>query len=219
MIPGVTPDAGIAPPGVKGFSAGDLVDLAGKTIELRSLSPADYESYKAAIERNADRLAPATGSMDTVMSIIQTPEAFEAVWQLSEQARFLGTDFSFGVFEDDELIGEVGLHAVRRGPFESAFLSAWIDKAHVGQGKVEEAFVLLCRFAFVRLGLNRIECAVLPDNDAVQHALKKVGVESEGIAREYLMSDGEFKDHRRYVITASDWKDRGGHLLSEWAGI
>ncbi|MEA2435167.1 MAG: [ribosomal protein S5]-alanine N-acetyltransferase [Actinomycetota bacterium] len=209
----------VKPGGVQGFSAGELLDLEGKTIELRSLTPADYEAYKAAIERNADRLAPATGSMDAVMSIIQSAEAFEAVWQLSEQARLFGTDFSFGVFEGDELIGEVGLNAVRRGPFESAFLSAWIDKAHVGQSKVEEAFVLLCRFGFETLGLNRIECAVLPENDAVQHALKKVGVESEGVAREYLMSDGEFKDHRRYVITASDWKDRGAHLLSEWAGL
>jgi RimJ/RimL family protein N-acetyltransferase len=216
---GVAGAVSAPPEGVQGFAATELVDLEAKTIALRPLTPADYESYKAAIERNADRLSDASGSIEALTSMIQSPDAFEAMWQLSERARALGTDFSFGVFEGDELIGEIGLNAVRRGPFESAFLSAWIDKAHAGQNKVEEAFVLLCKFAFETLGLNRVECAVLPDNDAVQHALKKVGVESEGVARDYLMSNGEFKDHRRYVITARDWKDRGDHLMAEWGGL
>jgi ribosomal-protein-alanine N-acetyltransferase len=206
--------------GVKGFSVDTaLTDLRGKTLELRSLTPADYETYKAAIERNADHLQRGAASNEFLQAAISSPEAFEMIWQLAEQARALGTDFSFGVFEEEELIGEVALNAIRRGPYESAFLSAWIDKAHVGKNKVEEAFVLLCHFAFDTLALNRVECAVLPDHDAVRNALKKVGLESEGLARDYMMSDGEFKDHERYVITAADWKDRGPSLLADWAGI
>jgi ribosomal-protein-alanine N-acetyltransferase len=204
--------------GVKGFAATGS-ELKAKHVSLRALTPADYEDYRNAVELNADRLHDAAVDNETWLSMIQDADAFEAMFQFAEQARFLGTDFSFGIFEDDEFIGEVGLQGVRRGPFESAFLSAWIDKAHAGHNRVEEAFVLMCKFAFDDLGLNRIECAVLPDNEAVQHALKKVGVSSEGLAREYLMADGEFKDHLRYVVTASDWRRRRAELLDEWVGL
>jgi ribosomal-protein-alanine N-acetyltransferase len=203
--------------GVRGFAAMES-DLEAKHVSLRTLTPADYEDYRNAVERNADHLSVAAAD-DAWFSMLQDADSFEAMWRLAEQARFLGTDFAFGIFENDDLIGEIGLQGVRRGAFESAFLSAWIDKHHLGKGRVEEAFVLMCRFAFETLGLNRIECGVLPENTAVQHALKKVGVESEGLAREYLMADGEFKDHLRYVFTASDWKRRRETLLDEWVSV
>lgn len=203
---------------VQGFVApAQVVDLRAKSVSLRQLTPADYPEYKEILDRNLDTLR-GIGLNSQSLEALDSPETFELMWQLSERSRLLGTDFSFGIFSGDKLIGKIALEAVRRGPYESAFLSAWLDKDSQGQENIETAFVLLCKFGFEDLGLNRIECAVLPDNEAVQKALKKVGVESEGTAREYLLVDGESRDHLRYVITATDWKERGAQLLSEWAG-
>jgi ribosomal-protein-alanine N-acetyltransferase len=205
--------------GTRGFALLEMGELRSKTIVLRPLTPADYLDYKAVVERNADRLAPAAASREAVMAIVESPEMFEANWHISEAARSIGTDFSFGVFEGDEIIGEVGLAGVRRGAFNSAFETAWIDKDHLGQNKFQEAIVLVFRFAFEDLGLNRVECAVEPDNEPMQHALKKLGIEAEGLARDYMFVGGEFRDHLRFVITAADWTERGPELLAEWAGI
>jgi ribosomal-protein-alanine N-acetyltransferase len=149
---------------------------------------------------------------------IDSEEAFEAAWRASEEARQVGTDYHFGIFEGEQFIGEIELDGVRRGGLDSAFLDAWIDVEHAGQNRVEEAFVLMCKHGIEDLGLNRIECAVLTDNEAVQRALEKVGVENEGLSREFVKIDGEYKDHYRYVVTGTDWKNRRDEWMSQWVG-
>ena len=53
---------------------------------------------------------------------------------------------------------------------------------------------------FRTLGLHRIEAACLTDNDASKNLLARVGFRQEGLARRYLLINGEWADHLLFAL-------------------
>jgi ribosomal-protein-alanine N-acetyltransferase len=59
-------------------------------------------------------------------------------------------------------------------------------------------------FAFVTLGLHRLEAACLPHNQASQRVLQKAGFKREGMARRYLKINGVWQDHDLFALLQDD---------------
>ena len=59
-------------------------------------------------------------------------------------------------------------------------------------------------FAFRRLGLHRVQAAVMPRNAASIRVLEKNGFRREGLAPRYLRINGEWEDHLIFARTAED---------------
>ena len=93
------------------------------------------------------------------------------------------------------IIGNVSLTNIRRGPFQSADLGYGLDHHHQGQGLMTEALRALCDYAFNVMGLHRLQANHLPENLRSAAVLKRLGFQVEGIARELLLIDGQWRDH------------------------
>lgn len=127
-----------------------------------------------------------------------------------------GTGYGFGAFTDGGLIGEVTLANVRRGPALSGILGYWVDVDAAGRGLAPEGSMLMLRFAFETLGLERVEAGVIPRNSASLRVMDKLGMADEGIARGMLEINGRREDHRRFSMLAEEWVRARDDLLARW---
>lgn len=115
--------------------------------------------------------------------------------------------YSFGIFlnETHELIGDVSLSDVKRGPLQKCILGYCMDQTHNGKGLMTEAIHLILRFAFIEAGLQRVEAGVMPRNLGSMRVLEKAGFQQEGIARKLLEINGVREDHVQFAILAEDY--------------
>ena len=101
---------------------------------------------------------------------------------------------------DNALIGGCTISNVRRGVTQCCTLGYWIGSQFARQGYMTQALRLLLPFVFRTLGLHRIEAACLIDNDASKSLLARVGFQQEGLARRYLLINGEWADHLLFAL-------------------
>ena len=117
-----------------------------------------------------------------------------------------GSGYPFFVFrkKDNVLIGACNLNNVRRGVLQAADIGYWIGRPYIRRGHARAAVKLICSFAFDTAGLHRIEAACRLENDASRSLLLSLGFKPEGIARQYLRIAGEWRDHDKFALLASD---------------
>ena len=101
---------------------------------------------------------------------------------------------------DDALVGGCTISNVRRGVTQCCTLGYWIGSQFARQGYMTGALRALLPFVFRTLGLHRIEAACLTDNDASKNLLARVGFRQEGLARRYLLINGEWADHLLFAL-------------------
>jgi hypothetical protein len=71
---------------------------------------------------------------------------------------------------------------------------------------MSEAVDAMLGFAFGRLGLHRLQAAVMPTNHASRSILQKRGFREEGYAERYLRIAGKWEDHVLYGLTLEEWR-------------
>jgi RimJ/RimL family protein N-acetyltransferase len=107
---------------------------------------------------------------------------------------------------DDETgchIGFIGLHAINwrdrcaTGGLVIGERSAW------GRGYATDAVKIRTRFAFMELGLHRIEGRTM--NPAMKRVYEKCGYRHEGVARAKHWRAGRWHDADLYAILEKDW--------------
>jgi len=117
-----------------------------------------------------------------------------------------GYGYTLHIFRlaDSQLIGAITIGQIRRGVAQTGTLGYWIGEAYARQGYMTESLRVLLSFAFRELGLHRIEAACLPGNEASQALLRRLGFQSEGVARQYLRINGDWRDHLLFARLADD---------------
>ena len=96
----------------------------------------------------------------------------------------------------DDIIGQVHVSQVQRGPSCCAMLGYAIDAAHEGRGLMAEALrVLLDELFSPAVNLHRVQANVRPENQRSLALLERLGFVREGLARDYLFIDGAWRDH------------------------
>lgn len=86
----------------------------------------------------------------------------------------------------------------------SASVSYWLGEEFTGRGLATSALVLISRFAFETLGLNRLEISASLQNPASIAVATRAGFAQEGTCREYEFINGHFEDHLRLSLLAKD---------------
>ncbi len=104
----------------------------------------------------------------------------------------------------DRLLGGLTLANIRRRAAMSATLGYWMGQPYAGKGIMSGAVPAICRHAFDRLALERIEAACLPENLGSIRVLEKAGFRREGFARGYLSIAGARRDHLLFARLKSD---------------
>jgi ribosomal-protein-alanine N-acetyltransferase len=101
---------------------------------------------------------------------------------------------------DDALVGGCTLSNVRRGVTQCCTMGYWVGAKFARQGYMTKAVKALIPFVFKTLGLHRIEAACLTDNQASKSLLVRTGFRQEGVARRYLLINGQWADHLLFAL-------------------
>jgi len=111
-----------------------------------------------------------------------------------------GSEYAFGLFEGDALLGCVGLNRIARAA-RSANLGYWIGEAHRGRGLATTAAAEAAAFGFRELGLERIEVRVLPHNAASLRVAQKLGAVREAVLPGVLEFQGRPADAVLFALS------------------
>lgn len=103
-----------------------------------------------------------------------------------------------------ETVGGINLNSIdeKNGTFS---IGAQIDRDHRGQGYGSAAMDLILKYAFLERRLNKYYGSVLEGNIASAKMLKKLGCVEEGVRRQMVFTDGEFKDEILFGITKNEY--------------
>lgn len=122
--------------------------------------------------------------------------------------RDIREDVGYALFVYDvgstALVGGLTLCNVRRGVTQSCTLGYWVGAKYAKQGYMSAAVRAVLPFVFDTLELHRLEAACLPTNTASMRLLERTGFKREGLARQYLRINGDWRDHILYAQLASD---------------
>lgn len=146
------------------------------------------------------------------------PESFFTLAEQRARAadfeRDLAADrsYRFGAFaraamgdrEPGELVATVSLSNVVRGVLQSANLGFSVDRSLQGHGVAYESVRAVMAIAFDSLGLHRLEAGHRTENLRSGALLARLGFERIGVARRYLMIDGDWRDHVLYQRLADE---------------
>lgn len=198
-------------------TGGAATRLLGRRVMLRPLVAADFAAFSEVRRRNGrwltdwEPLRPAVTADPA-----ENEEAFTRRCDVRERERAAGNAYSFGIFVDSILVGEINLNGVTRGSMQSATIGYWMDKERAGHGYVPESVVVLSRFAFEDLRLHRLEICIIPRNHNSLRVVEKLGWRHEGRAERFLEINGVWEDHDRFGFTIEEWQDRGAELARTW---
>jgi ribosomal-protein-alanine N-acetyltransferase len=94
-----------------------------------------------------------------------------------------------------EVLGTVNFSQIVRGPLQACYLGYGLDAGAEGQGYMTEGLREAVRYVFDVLKLHRIMANHLPENQRSAAVLQRLGFEVDGLARDYLLIGGRWRDH------------------------
>jgi [ribosomal protein S5]-alanine N-acetyltransferase len=195
------------------------VRLEAKSVVLRAPRATDIAELRALLIRNAEHLRPWSPSPPPGTNPAGFTELGRSIARHRRDWK-AGAGYVFVVQSRaprEPLVGRIALTSVTRGPFQSAQLGYWMDAGHVRRGLMSEAVDATLAFAFDKLGLHRLQAAVMPTNQASRAILQKRGFREEGYAERYLRIAGKWEDHVLYGLTLEEWRP-AWHALDESNG-
>ncbi len=186
--------------------------LLGEGIVIRAPRRSDFAAWAEVRRASRDHLVPFEPSW-TLSDL--TPAIFAARLRRARREARAGTDFLFLIFARDDshaLLGGITLSNVRRRAAQTGTLGYWMRADRTGQGIMTHAVGLVADHAFGPMGLNRLEAACLPHNQASRRVLEKNGFAEEGFAPEYLNLNGAWRDHVLYGLPVARYRaGKAGH--------
>jgi ribosomal-protein-alanine N-acetyltransferase len=102
--------------------------------------------------------------------------------------------------QDDRIVGVFNINNIVRGSFLSASLGYYAGAPYAGQGLMRDGLELVKDYAFMQLGLHRLEANIQPDNHRSIALVRKCGFHNEGLSRDFLYINGEWRDHERWTV-------------------
>lgn len=165
----------------------------GGMVRLRLPTIADSDALAELRVRNRAYLTP--------WEPIRPEPFFTPAGQAADLAAVLdryerGDAAPFVIVNDEGLvIGRLTLSGIVRGAFQSCVVSYWVAEEHTGKGLASEAVADALQYAFMTLGLHRVQAETLPENEPSQRVLQRNGFERYGLAPRYLKIAGSWQDH------------------------
>lgn len=121
-------------------------------------------------------------------------------------ASMLGADHSylFAIVFQGQHVGNIKVGPINR--FHAhADVSYFVgDRSVWGQGIATDAIRVICRVAFDRLGLHRVQAGLYASNGGSRRALEKAGFQLEGNFRRQLQGAEGWEDHLWFGLLRDD---------------
>ncbi len=104
----------------------------------------------------------------------------------------------------NHVVGVININEIVAGAFQSAYLGYYGMVGFGRKGLMTEALRAAAGYAFVDLGLHRLEANIQPGNVASIALVRRLGFKKEGFSPRYLCINGEWIDHERWALLADD---------------
>lgn len=179
-----------------------LVELKGKNIILRNLTPGNGEDLLEYYTRNKKHLAPFEPTRD---GNFYTLEAQKRLLNKSYKEFLNGTTVELGIFKQERFIGKIKLSSIVHGSFKNGILGYSIDEHEQGNGYMKESVNLMIKYGFYECNLHRIEASALLNNEKSRRVLTKCGFKLVGVNEKYLLINGKWEDHATYYILKEEF--------------
>lgn len=111
--------------------------------------------------------------------------------------------FGITLKENDELIGEIGLHLDKNN--NSGQFGYWIAEPFWGRGIATEATAAILQFGFGSLDLNKIYATHYPDNIASGKVMLKNKMIKEAEMREHYKVNSAYRNVIQYRLTKKEY--------------
>jgi len=108
--------------------------------------------------------------------------------------------------ENNKLIGTGGYH-IWNPTHRRAEIGYALSPEYWNKGLMTEAMIVMIKFGFENLNLNRIEALCNVENTASERVMQKCGMKYEGTIREHIYVKEEFHNLKLYSILKSEFKD------------
>jgi [ribosomal protein S5]-alanine N-acetyltransferase len=159
-------------------------------------SPADAAEFIAAVRASRSLLHPWADPADS-------PGRYSAYLQraaLADHACFLIRHRSCG-----KLVGFVNINSIVRSALQSGHLGYAGFASHAGRGLMTAGLRAVVNTAFGDMGLHRLEANIQPANARSIGLVRRLGFRQEGFSPQYLLIDGQWRDHERWAVLADEW--------------
>jgi len=135
------------------------------------------------------------------------PSGWQARFNMINEMHKTGSDYFFALFdpEEKEIIGLANFFNVVRGTFHACYLGYSIGEKWQGRGLMFEALTTVIDHMQRSQHIHRIMANYMPHNQRSGDLLARLGFEKEGYAKDYVMIDGEWRDHILTALTTKEW--------------
>jgi ribosomal-protein-serine acetyltransferase len=171
-----------------------------KEIELQLFQPQDSPKLYQLIEDNRDHLREWLPWVESITSRFHCDTLISHWLQQYQENNSL----NLGIKYNRELVGSIGLHQI---DWHNKFANVgyFLSKRAEGRGIMTRTVQSLLHYAFLGLGLNRVEIRCGVNNKKSRAIPEKLGFAFEGRIREGEYLSGHFHDLFLYSMLARDW--------------
>jgi len=119
----------------------------------------------------------------------------------------------FVILYQGEIVGQLNVANILHGSVSSCVIGYWIAPEVAGLGITPTAVALAMDYMFNAVGLHRVEIDIRPENGASIRVVQKLGLRYEGLKKNYIHINGDWRDHYVFALTYEEVKDG---LLNRW---
>ena len=168
---------------------------------LRTYEEEDSAELFALVDRNRIHLRPWLVWVDATIKEAHSLEYIRA----ARQEQYDQKSVALGIFENDTLIGGIGMHQWDQR-LRKAQIGYWLAKDAEGKGILKSSAITFINYLFSNLNLNKIELQYLIKNSRSEAAAKNLGFVTEGILRDHFLMNGIFHDIVTTGLLQREWK-------------
>ncbi len=177
----------------------DIPPMATERLILRKLLPMDYKDmFEYASNENTVKYL----AWEHHRSIAFTKNYTKFLQKQYKDGLYF--DWAVTLKETGKMIGTCGFTSITT-EHSRAEIGYVLSPHFWGQGIAYEAASAVVRFGFEQMDLHRIEAKFMIGNDASEKVMQKLGMQKEGVFRDYMFVKGSYRDICFYSITAEEY--------------
>ncbi len=106
-----------------------------------------------------------------------------------------------------QMLGTISFSNLVRFPMHACSVGYSLDRDVQGRGVMRTALKLACQWMFETQNIHTINASYMPENKRSESVLMAAGFEPVGYAKQYLLINGKWEDHKLTSLINSQWKE------------
>ncbi|GAB2659153.1 ribosomal protein S5-alanine N-acetyltransferase [Vibrio panuliri] len=106
------------------------------------------------------------------------------------------------------MLGTVSFSNLTRFPFYACNVGYSLGEGAQGKGIMTRALTMAVNYMFTQHNMHRIMACYMPHNERSAAVLERLGFVREGYAKNYLLIDGDWRDHITTSLTNPNWQPK-----------